>query len=150
MDPKTDFDQLARQADEAIAVADRRRSASRSRAVGRRGVSHTWTIVLLALPLLWAEVHFSWMEGLSDRAFPSSVVQQGQTELKAVLETARAAVESARATGGALPNALPAAALAALVRYERVGTSYRLSMTDGHSLATMDGDGSVDFQTLDR
>ena len=156
MDPKADLIRLAREADEAIAVADRQRAESQLRrspqagALARRRAIRVGLAVLLLLPLVMLQTHFALIERLADRVFPSHALQREQTDMKTVLDSARATVESARSRLGALPDALPSAALAALVSYERRGDTYRLSMSDGHTVATMDGDGTVAFENLNQ
>ena len=148
MKPKMDIDQLARQAAEAADAVGSGRSLSGPGTHRGRRIKHALAGFVLTLPFLVLQVHFSWIDRLEASIFPARLVTQGQADMKVVLATAREAVEAARSGSGALPDTLPGAALAALVQYQRAGTSYRLSMSDGYSLATMEMDGSVGFQLL--
>lgn len=148
MTNQSDIDRLAREADEAIASAGLTRAQSRSGGPGRQQVTRGLIVFLLLLPLLVLQAHFAVIESLTHLAFPARALRQGQADMKAVLGAAREAVEAVRRGSGALPDAIPSAALAALVHYDRRGDAYRLSMSDGRSIATMDGDGAVRFQDL--
>jgi hypothetical protein len=150
MTTPTDLDRLAHQADEALEAADRRRAAvGSSRFTGRR-IAQGLLAALLVLVVLLLQTHFAWTQRLEALLFPERAAQQGLADMRTVLEAARAAVEAARASSGSLPEALPSAAHAALVRYERIVNTYRLSMTDGHLLATMESDGTLDIQKVGR
>jgi hypothetical protein len=149
MNTQSDIDRLAREADEAIASAGLKRAQPRSGGPGRHQVTRGLIALLLVLPLLVLQAHFAVIENLTHLAFPTRALRQGQTDMKAMLGSAREAVEAVRRGSGALPDALPSAALAALVQYDRRGDTYRLYMSDGRSIATMDGDGTVRFQDLD-
>lgn len=146
MNSPTDLDRLARQADEAIAKADRHRSAGVTRPASSKRLHKMLAVAALVLPLLVLQAHFAWVDQFAALLFPVHRTQQEQADLQAVLEAARASVESAKARSGALPDALPSAAHAALVSYARQGGTYRLSMAGGQLLATMDADGTVNFQ----
>jgi len=146
MSSPTDLDRLARQADEALAKADRHRGARGTRPASSKRLGQVLAVAVLALPLLVLQAHFAWVDQLAALLFPAHRVQQDQADLQAVLEAARMSVESAKARSGALPDALPSAAHAALVSYERRGDTYRLSMAGGQLLATMDAEGTVNFQ----
>ena len=73
------------------------------------------------------------------------------SDLEAVIEAARLSVEKAKGETGRLPDSLPNAALAAVVRYERGQSDYRLSTSvlgvrvtlerDGSKIVDRDGDG---------
>ena len=145
-----DIDQLSRQADKAVLAADRSRGQPGPAAARERRIKKVIGIFALLLPLLVLQVHFAWIERLIAHVFPARALAHSQADMKAVLGAAREAVESVRLRLGALPEALPGAALAALVQYERSGDTYSLSMSDGHSVATMDGNGLVGFQRVPR
>jgi hypothetical protein len=143
-----DIDQLAREADQAAVAISKGRAVPGTEA--SRGGLVKWVLsgFVLLLPLIVLQAHFSWFDQLCARVFPARVVAQGQADMKVVLVSARDAVEAAKSAQGALPDALPSAALAALVQYQRSGNSYRLTMSDGYSVATMEADGSLGFQLL--
>ena len=150
MTTPTDLDRLARQADEALVADERRRAAvGASRFTGRRIAQGLMAAVLLVV-LVVLQANFAWTQRLEAWLFPDRAAQQGLADMRTVLEAARAAVEATRAASGSLSAALPSAAHAALVRYERVANTYRLSMTDGRLLATMEADGSLDVQKVGR
>lgn len=148
MQTPSDIDRLARAADEAITRAGREQPAIGQLARPRRGAWRITLAVLILLPAMVSQAHWAWLDEMTRYLLPGRARTAEQSELQLVLGQARAAVEAARTPSGGLPPALPSAALAALVRYERVGPSYRLSMAGREVLASMDGDGVVDFQTL--
>lgn len=63
-------------------------------------------------------------------------------DLDTIIEQARQSVETARATLGRLPDALPNAALAGLVSYTPVGNSYQLFTAAGGISVTLELDGT--------
>ena len=69
--------------------------------------------------------------------------QQVERDLKAAISMAEEEVETVRAETGALPDALPDAALAAVVRYEPEGERYRLTAELMGVAVTRDADGKV-------
>ncbi len=68
-------------------------------------------------------------------------------DLEQAIEQARATVDAARKATGALPKALPNAALAAVVRYEPAETNYKLTATILGVRVTLESNGtkSTDF-----
>jgi len=150
MSTPTDLDRLARQADEALVAAERRREAVGQSAFTGRRIAQALLAAVMVVVLLVLQANFAWTQQLEALLVPQRASEQALADMRTVLESARAAVEAARVRSGSLPMALPSAAHAALVRYERVANTYRLSMTDGQLLATMEADGTLDVQKVGR
>jgi hypothetical protein len=68
--------------------------------------------------------------------------EQTARDLDVVIEQAQKAVEAARTEQGALPDALPNAALAGLVAFTPVGNNYQLFAASGKVSVTRGTDGS--------
>jgi hypothetical protein len=62
-------------------------------------------------------------------------------DLEVAVEAARVSVEKAKSESGQLPDALPSAALGAVVRYEHGRSDYRLSATILGVRVTLESDG---------
>lgn len=150
MSTPTDLDRLARQADEALVAAERSREAVGQSAITGRRIAQALLAAVMVVVLLVLQANFAWTQRLEALLLPQRASEQALADMRTVLESARAAVEAARVRSGSLPMALPSAAHAALVRYERVANTYRLSMTDGQLLATMEADGTLDVQKVGR
>lgn len=79
--------------------------------------------------------------GLWTQVSNPSAAQVG-ADLGQALDLARASVEEARRSTGALPETLPNASLASVVYYERRSSDYRLSASVGGVRVMIEWDGS--------
>jgi hypothetical protein len=140
MQSKPDLHSLTRAAyDEVQATASRSQ-----RAKSPRGARASWT------PAVWALLGVLLVYGLwhlGDLHLPSRKSTRAEADLESVLVQARDAVEAVRRAERALPDALPSASLAAVVRYERYVNdhheeSYRLSASSHGVTLLLDSDGN--------
>ena len=140
MQSKPDLHSLTRAAydevQETATRAERRKLAS---AEHDRSRPATWALIGALL------VYGLWH--LGDLHLPSRKSTRAEADLESVLAQARDAVEAVRRTERALPDALPSASLAAVVRYERYANdhheeSYRLSASSHGITLLLDSDGN--------
>lgn len=81
--------------------------------------------------------------------FPPSQKQIAE-DLQTVLDRARDAIETSKAEAGKLPDALPNAALASVVKYEHDNTDYQLTATIMGVKVTMERSGRKTTELGDR
>jgi hypothetical protein len=142
MPSRPDLQSLAQEAHEEV----RRSGEQGRRAAGKRKTGGGWRtlgawLVLIGI-VVFSELHITELESVLRNLLPSHAAQRKQLELEQLLMRAREAVEVARTAGGSLPEALPHAALAAVVHYERRDADYRLVASSGEVTVTMDADGN--------
>lgn len=89
--------------------------------------------------LLWAVIAFMGFKLWQQIRPPAE--QQIEQDLDAVIEQAHAAIETAKADTGELPDALPDAALASVVGYEHDREGYKLTATIMGIRVTLERDG---------
>jgi len=142
MPSRPDLQSLAQQAHEEI----RRTGESGRRASGEANIGGGWRtlgawLVLVAI-VVFSEMHITELEAVARIVLPSHAAKRKQAELEQLLEQARDALEASRDEDNGLPEALPHAALAAVVRYERNDAHYRLVASSGDVTVAMDADGN--------
>lgn len=138
--PRPNLHDLTREAYDEIRQATHR--SGRSRSATRKSnwpISAGLSIVVVLVALV------AWHFGVFHSPTPSR--GRIQADLEKVLDQARNALESERRDTGRLPDAVPNASLAAIVRYERhvydhgEGT-YRLSASSAGITVYLDGSGN--------
>lgn len=144
-----DLAALAREAGEQIERSSDRSSSSRpeNKAASRGALA---MLVLVMMALLIAGVHYRIIDELTRMLPISRSTASEREDLDKILGQAKASVEAARGTDGSLPLSLPSASLAALVRYDRLGTSYRLSASGSRFIVTLDENGNRSLFDVDK
>ena len=142
MKPKTDFASLAREASEEI-----RRGSKPLPTEPPKPSQLRWPVLVacaaLAILAMAAETRFGLVDAVTEFVMPARTARHVQADLETILDQAKAAIDGALGADGGLPDALPNAALAALVRYDRVGkSSYRLTVSGGDVVVTQDSAGN--------
>jgi len=142
MPSRPDLHSLAQEAHEEV----RRPGEQARRASDKRNAGGGWRalgawLVLVGI-VVFSEMHVTELEAALRNVLPGHATKRKQVELEQVLVQARDAVEAARDTAGALPEALPHAALAAVVRYERGDAGYRLVASSGDVTVALDDAGN--------
>lgn len=131
-DSNTDLSRLINAAENAV-DNKQARQASRPR---KRSFS-PWLLPTILLVIIAASLAALWSElrppGTADIA----------RDLEAIVARARDAIEAARGASGELPAALPNAAMASVVRYEKNQNEYRLSATAMGVRVTREPDGQT-------
>lgn len=131
-DSNTDLSRLINAAENAV-DNKQARQASRPR---KRSFS-PWLLPTILLVIITASLAALWSElrppGTADIA----------RDLEAIVARARDAIEAARVASGELPAALPNAAMASVVRYEKNQNEYRLSATAMGVRVTREPDGQT-------
>lgn len=131
----TDLDALIQQAHHETLRVERAAQAPRRRALAGR----LWGAVLLAVAAL--ALHYLWS------AFAPPSTTQTTRDLEAAVDAARKSIEDERSRTGRLPEALPNAALASVVRYEPDASTYKLSATILGVRVTLENDGHKTTET---
>ncbi len=98
-----------------------------------------WGALLLAVAAF--ALHALWS------AFAPPSTSQTARDLEAAVDAARKSVEAERSRTGRLPDALPNAALASVVRYEPEVSTYKLSATILGVRVTLETDGRKTTET---
>jgi hypothetical protein len=140
MPSKPDLHSLAQQAHDEV----RRTGDQARRAPGTLGA---W-LVLVGI-VVFSEMHITELEAVVRNVLPGHAAKRKQIELERVLVQARDALEAARDAAGALPEALPHAALASVVRYERGDAGYRLVASSGEVTVALDDAGNREVTLRD-
>lgn len=119
------------------------REVSRTRATPSRPAAKRRPLVVpaLAVAALLAAAGLLWFQ------FKSPSVSRVQRDLEAAVDSARQSIETVRSSNGALPPALPNAALAQVVGYAQEANGYRLVATMMGVRVTMELDGSKRIDT---
>lgn len=149
MPQKPDLHDLVQQAGDEV-----RRTTGRTGRAPPRKLHTGWKALaawsaLIAL-IAFGEMHVRELEIIARGVMPERAATGVERELDRVLTQARDAIEAARGTDGTLPEALPHAALAAVVRYELSESAYLLSMSSSGVTVTLDGDGNRQVTRADR
>lgn len=142
MPSKVDLHSLAQEAHDEVRRSGEqvRRASGKRRAGGGWRTLGAWAVLIGVV--VFSEMHVTELEALVRNVLPGHAAKRKQVELEQVLLRARDAVEAARGAAGALPEALPHAALAAVVRYERGDTGYRLVASSGEVTVALDDAGN--------
>jgi hypothetical protein len=149
MPSKPDLHSLAQQAhDEVRRTGDQARRASGTRAAGSGWRTLGAWLVLVGI-VVFSEMHITELEAVVRNVLPGHAAKRKQIELERVLVQARDALEAARDAAGALPEALPHAALASVVRYERGDAGYRLVASSGEVTVALDDAGNREVTLRD-
>ena len=131
-DSDTDLSRLINAAENAVDNKEARQAPR-----PRKRSSSPWLLLTILLAIIAASLAALWSElrppGTSDI----------ERDLEAVVARARDAIEAARGTSGELPAAVPNAALASVVRYEKGQNEYRLSATAMGVRVTREPDGKT-------
>ena len=140
MESKPDLHSLTRAAyDEVQETATRSLRKKSAKGENARSMPVVWA--LLGVLLVYGLWH------LGDLHLPSRKSTRAEADLERVLTQARDVVEAARRSDRTLPDTLPSASLAAVVRYERYVNdhheeSYRLSASSQGITLLLDSDGN--------
>jgi hypothetical protein len=131
-DSNTDLSRLINAAETAVDKKEDRQTPR-----PRKRSPSPWMVVGILLVIIAASLAALWSElrppGAADIA----------RDLEAIVARARDAIEGARGASGELPAALPNAALASVVRYEKGQKEYRLSATAMGVRVTLEPDGKT-------
>lgn len=131
-DSSTDLSRLINAAEHAVDKKDARHAPP-----SRKRPASPWLLVGILFAIIAASLGALWSElrppGAADIA----------RDLEAIVASARDAIEAARGASGELPAAVPNAALASVVRYEKGEKDYRLSATAMGVRVTREPDGKT-------
>lgn len=131
-DSNSDLSRLINAAENAVDKKEARQAPRQ-----RKRASSPWLLVSILLVIIAASLAALWSElrppGAADIA----------RDLEAIVARARDVIEAARGATGELPAALPNAALASVVRYEKGQKDYRLSATAMGVRVTLEPDGKT-------
>lgn len=136
MSDANDISKLIKQADEQVRHHDQRTSTSKRKSLPGAAI---WNGVLLAV-IVYAGVT------VSDALSPPSEERVAH-DLEQLIEHARQMVDDIQKDTGKLPDAIPNAALASAVQYEKRSTDYKLTATVLGVRVTLEGSGKPITET---